>query len=527
MRSKFLPTVTILAVVGGFCVAVACKVEHGEEVAGDAGADATSEQDEDAASSDDVAPMDAYVSNCMLTTSDYGPDPVQLCVQKPILLSLHNDAFNPKTGVATSWSYVSGLPDTDGGVILHTWQDDVAYANACYLYHQNAQPYGDTSLTPTVDADLLALAPLIESELATLPLEYDGDDYRRIRGAASGLNVLNDDTDGTSVGAIADGFGRQIYSKFFYKLAAQPAADGGAADGGPTDAGQEAGPAPTIPNGIIGTPRSLEYAYVTAEVATAALALLDMATLHPTDPNQVAWQSAAESAFDHIYNRARDPKTGLYYTALVTTSDGALDAIDTTVSDAATEYADTTATVALALAHAAALVSADQLNQMEYDAGLTLPVVTNYPFSQHVTDAIAALNNSVQSLYDGPAGDAGATATGFMEGYAPGTATPLITTKTTRSNAYALGALHLLQASTGTTYDTEIAPLTATLSATMPPNSSLFTCVPNQTGFFRACTRPFGLVNEPYGTSYQTQAIVAFVEAFSEFLPNQSQGSSP
>jgi hypothetical protein len=153
--------------------------------------------------------------------------------------------------------------------------------------------------------------------------------------------------------------------------------------------------------------------------------------------------------------------------------------------------------------------------------------VTNYPFGGHLTDAIGALNNSIQSLYDGPAGDAGATATGFLEGYAPGTATPLITTKTTRSNAYALAALHLLQTSIGTTFDTEILPLTATLSALSPPNSSLFTCVPNQTGFFRACTRQFGIVNEPYGTSYQTQAIVAFVEGFSEFLPSQSQMVGP
>jgi hypothetical protein len=524
MRKKRLIPVGLLALVGVPLVAIACKVEH-EVSAPDASPEADAAADTTSPPQPDVGPADSTVANCMLS-SNAGTDPVALCIQKKALEALHTSAFDPKKGVATSWSSLTGLPDVDGGVALHTWQDDVAYAAACALYSADALPYGDNTFTPTADADLLLLGPMIEKDLATIPAQYEGDDYRRLRTAASGLLVINDQMDGNAVNALADAYGRQIFTKYFYKLAAPPAPDGGA-DGGPTDAGaKDSGKAdgaapPPVADGIIGRPSNGAYAYVTADVATAALALLDLAVRNPTDPNRASWQEAAQSALNHLYDRARDPVTGLYYKALVTSTDAPHDAFDPTVADAATMYSDTTATIALALEHAQALVNQDQANHTSLDAGLLLPVVASYPFSTHVDDALAALNNSVQSLYDGPAGDAGATSTGFMEGYAPGQTPSLLTTKTTRSNAYALAVLHLQFATVGTHYDTEILPLTHTLTDETPPNTSLFTVAPLQSAYFRAATRGLGLVMEPFGSSYQTAAVTAFVEGMSELLPTQ------
>jgi hypothetical protein len=539
MRLSRVASPTLLLLVPGavsltsFLTLSACKVEH--EV-NNPDADTSQSQvdaSEDGTSTADVGPADTTVSNCMLS-SNAGTDPVDLCFQKKALEALHTAAFDPKKGVATSWSYQTTLPDTDGGVTLHTWQDDVAYASDCARYHANAAPYGDNTFTPTADADLLALAPLIEKELAPLPAQYEGDDYARLRSAASGLLVINDLTDGKAVNTIADAYARQIYATYFHKLATPPApdagtdaatdsgAEGGPGDGGIKDGGKgDAAPPPPTMDGIIGRPSNGAYAYVTADVATAALALLDMAARNPTDPNHLAWQEAAQSAFDHIYNHARDPITGLYYTALVTSSEAGLDAFDPMVADAATMYSDTTATVALALAHAQGLVNKDMANNSSLDAGLVLPVVASYPFSQHVDDAIAALNNGTQSLYDGPAGDAGATSTGFMEGYAPGKTPSLLTNKTTRANAYALAVLHLQFNTVGTHYDTEILPLTQVLTDGTLPNTSLVTVVPLQEGFFRAGTKSFGLVTEPFGSSYQTAAVTAFIEGMSELLPPQ------
>ncbi len=537
MRSKALTSTFTLALAGlaalsGTFVSVACKVEHeqllpdGAVGADDAGADG----DALSQTTEDTAPGDTSVSNCTLSSSSGVPDPVALCRQKAALIALHGAAFDPKKGVATSWSSQTGLPDTEAGVELHSWQDDVAYAAACALYHANAQPYGDTSFTPTADADLLALAPLIEKDLATLPAEYEGEDYRRLRTTASGLLFINDTTDGMAINALADKYGRQIYSKYFFKVTTVPVMDAGEAEGGeagPTDAavadsatpdGGDGGVVPPIADGIIGRPSNGAYAYVTADVATAAVALIDMAYQNPKDPLRASWQQAAQSALQHLHDRARDAATGLYYTALVTSADAGHDAFDTSNPQAATMFSDTTVTVALALARAQALVNKDQANNSALDAGLLLPVIASYPFSQHVDEAIAALNNGVQSLYDGPAMDAGAVSTGFMEGYAPGTATPLISTKTTRANAYALAVLHLQESSVGTTYDREILPETQTLTG---PGISLSSITPLQTAFFRAGTRTFGLVNEPNGSSYQTAAITAFVEGMSELLPVQ------
>jgi len=507
--------------------AVACKVEQ-ETPDPDGGGDYDANLGDTNPVADDVGPdPDGSVAHCTL---DDGTDPVSLCTQKLVLQSMHNAAFSATKGVAESWSSTTGVPDSDGGVRLHDWHDDVAYAAAAALYHTSTNLYGDTQLTPTLDGDLLALAPFIEKELATIPAEYEGEAYQRLRVAAGGLNVINDTTDGTLINAIADKIGEQIYTKYFFRLAALPDAgagdagdagagdaghDGGATDsGGQTEAGagSDAGPPLVVEDGVLGLPGANgAYSYVTADVATGAYALLDLAVRYPTNANHANWERAAVSALDHIYNRARDPATGLYYTALVTSNDPDHDALDTTNPQAGDLLADTATTVGLVLSRA---------QDMANNQGAALSLVASYPFSEHVDSVLAALNGS-QPLYDGPPLDAGAMSTGLLEGYVPATKT-FITTKTTRSNAYAVAVLHRQESMVGTTYVTESAPMIETLVSPGPPSSSsLITCILGQDAYFRACTRGFGLPDAggpPPPSSYQTEAVVTFVEGMSELL---------
>jgi hypothetical protein len=151
-------------------------------------------------------------------------------------------------------------------------------------------------------------ATSLEQELATLPDEYTGETYRRLRLAASGLRIVNDTMDGDLVDVIADAYGRAIYTKYYVQLMSPPTdggadADDGSTDGAPPDASpgdaapSDAGDAEAsvpVPDGILGRRQGSEVAYSPADVATAALALLDMAVRKPMDANQVGWQVAAD-----------------------------------------------------------------------------------------------------------------------------------------------------------------------------------------------------------------------------------------
>jgi hypothetical protein len=506
------------------CLSLACSLgpvlAAGCQVDSHAGSDASSDRSIDAnvdmgSSGEEGGPgPDADVTHCTLFD---GSDPVAFCTQKVILQALHSKAFDAKQGVAESWSATTGRLDTnDAGVTLHDWHDDVAYGAACALYHASATLYGDTTLTATLDADLAALGPILEKELTPLPAEYTGETYQRLRVAGVGLNVVNYVTDSQKVLAIADAYGEAIYTEYFFHLTVPPLTDAGAGDAAvPAEAGLEAGSAdaavPTL-GGVIGTRRGSAYAYAPADVATAAYALIDLASRYPKNGNSVSWQRAAQSALQYIYERGRDPVTGLYFTGLVTSSDAGHDAIDTTVADSGTLLADTTVTVALALSRAQDLVNTTP----------SLKVVASYPFSAHVNDALAALNGDKSLSDTRPLGDGGTTTTGFLEGYVPASQS-FVSSKPTRSNAYALAAIHRQFVMVGTLYVAEVPELMRTLVYAGPPhNSSLFTVLPAQNAFLRACTRSFQPLSvsstELHPESYQSRAVVSVIEGLSEQL---------
>lgn len=476
---------------------------------------------------------DANVPRCTLAG---GRDPVALCTQKAVLGAMHSHAFSAKSGVASGWSPVTGLADEgDGGVRLRVWTDDVGYAAAAALYHTSAGVYGDGQLTPTLDSDLAALVPMLEADLTPLPDEYSGEPYQRLRVAAAGLRTTNHVTDGDAIDALADAYGRAIHATYFFAVNASPrdaggdgasvldsghpvgdaAALGDAARGGPDAAARAPDAnAPSGKDGIFGRPSGSGYAYLPSSSATAAYAMLDLAVRHPTDPSHASWQLSAISAFDHLYDRARDPSTGLYYTALITSGVPGHDALDLSQPGAADLLTDTTITVALALTRARDLVAGN---------ASALALVQAYPFGARVADALASLNGA-PSLYDGPAQDAGASATGFMTGLGPARA--LITSKATRGNAFALAVLSRQFFTVGTPWGAEIVPLTRTLIATQPAGAGLLGVLAGQGAYLAACSRSFepltaGEDAGPYAGRYQSAANIAFVEAMSELLPPQ------
>ncbi len=170
-----------------------------------------------------LPPPDASVS-CSVNK---GEDFIDFCFQKQVLAAEHN-VFDPKLGIASSWSATSGLPDTDGGTVVRDVRDDVAYAASLATFAISAEEYGDNSIQATVlSPDSAALASIIVGKLGTLPATYEGDLYMRLRRFAAGLRVQegqlvqSDATvGGTEIDALADAYGRAIYATYFHLLPA-------------------------------------------------------------------------------------------------------------------------------------------------------------------------------------------------------------------------------------------------------------------------------------------------------------------
>ncbi len=478
---------------------------------------------------------DSSVRNCTLGGNNMGLDPVGLCVQKLVLQGVHGE-YSPEAGVPASWDSTSFLPDSDdAGAPLHDFHDDVGYAAASALYHQTSSLYGDTELTPQLDVDLAAMAPLLTGEVGGPPSEYSGELYLRLRTVAGGLRYVNQNAAADAIDTAADAYGRAIFTQHFFPTQSPDAGSGdagggdagpeagleaGASDGAAPDAGVDAGGCDgggvVIADAIIGTMTASGVAYAPDEVATAALALLDLAQRNPGDPNVTAWQLASLSALEHIRNRAREATTGLYYRSLVTSLDPGHDRLDPTPpSDVL--LSDVQAVMALALVRAADLVSKN--------ASL-LCTAAGYPFQARADEISAALNGPV-GLWDGPPGnqDAGPTDQpgALQEGYIPSTQT-LLTTKTMRSNVYYLAVLHRSNIvdgpQGGSPYASEINPLRyamLTLAGAQQDVSFLSVLDP-QLGVFRATTKSFQLASEPRGSSYRAAAAADFVEGMSELL---------
>jgi hypothetical protein len=350
-------------------------------------------------------PPDDATTNCTVNAKE---DYIDFCLQKQILVAEHK-VFSP-TGVASSWNANTGQPDTDGGLVVHDYRDDIAYGASLATYSISASVYGDTEIAGTVVApDLTALAPLVLVELAPLPQSYDGETYMRLRRFAQGLNLLpSTDIDGAPNGAgidaLADAYGRAIYTTYFHPLApgaSDAGTDGGGADAG-DDAGNDAGEADAasdaglaqlpIADGILGVSQpGGGFLYDVDQAASGALALADLASRHETDdPTSAhAWARAAGSVFNHLYTRARH-SSGLYYTYLVTSSDPDHDALATVITPNDALLTETQASVAASLLRTSGLVTTDNLVELSL-----------YPFADQVRPTL----NAVKGLAsDGGAG---------------------------------------------------------------------------------------------------------------------------
>ena len=527
MRILHATLAASVAMVGLPLVIFACGGDDSAAPQPDA-SDGASEADTTVVPNDALTPLpDGNVRHCTLAG---GNDPVGLCTQKIVLGTLHTAAFDPKKGLAASFDSKTFSPDDDdAGAILHDLHDDVAYAAAIGVYTASASRYGDTEINSLLDPDLLALAPIMEDELAILPDEYSGELYTRLRTAAGALRILNDNADGAKIDALADAYGRAIFTKYFFALAGTTGGgDAGMPDGAsPSDAGGDANPGDagdagtsdsgvSGSDGIIGRPAGAgAYAYVSADSATAALALIDLAARNPSDPDSAGWQTAAVRTLAHLSGRAREATTGMFYRALVTSVDPGHDGLDTTVTPGAPSdvlLSDVQATIALSCLRALDLTTIH---------AVALPIAAAFPFQDTANAAVSGLDGT-PSLYDGPPGDAGATSTGVMEGFVPSTSS-VLTGKTTRANAFLLATLHRLNLLGGTPYAYQINPLRHVLLDAIGPanvNTSLFTVIPDQNAYFRASTRDFHLADagpaDPRPASYKSRAVLDFVEGINE-----------
>ena len=469
---------------------------------------------------------------CSLIQGAGSADPVDLCVLRAVLEDQHEHGFTTSGGTYSSWNYETLNPDLGaGGKPIHDFHDDAAYGASCYAYHTWAGIYGDP---PEFDSDLLALAPILEAELATLPEEYDGELYFNLRKVAAGLTAASDMVDAAKIDAIADRYARQIFTSFYTAFPGSSSdagpPDTGSPDTGSKEGGAEAGGGPDAGDaavtdgapsdtgkpdaldgssgndaaadphpdgdGIIGVNQSstggVGILYQPASVASAAYALVDLAQANPADTNVGGWLEAARRSLDHIHNRARDTGTGLYFYSLVTTG-GSSDALGPLMTPTNLLSADVQATVMLYLIRAQQEVVE---NTMPADGGTetTLKSLVDFPFLARSS----ALLGGVQMLWDGlvpleggvdggtlPPGDT--VLGGLMDGYIPSTM-EFVRTKSTRANAY-MFAVNRLQfiAATGplggvappTPREGVEGPLIQVLLSNEPVGSQTMNDVPN------------------------------------------------
>jgi hypothetical protein len=258
-------------------------------------------------------------------------DPVLLCTQDQVLGFVLQYAYTKGTGVMSSWS--STPPNYTAGT-THDWRDDLGLAAAIGDFHCSATYYGSTVNIAKYDSTLADLRTILTSELPKAMQSYDGALYYRMRSAGLAFDYVTDTMDAASLAAAADAWAANVVASFT-TMVTPPASGGTGGDGGAGDAG-DAGPtdasAPPGPVALIGQPMGNGVVqYSPAQSIMAAAALLDMARVHANDPDAGAevptWTAIAQGTLSYVWSRARDPMTGLFYQALVTSSDPGHDAL--------------------------------------------------------------------------------------------------------------------------------------------------------------------------------------------------------
>lgn len=472
-------------------------------------------------------------------------DPVALCQQGQVLQNELENAYAKGVGVAPSWDSVTAAPGSP-----HAWQDDVGFASSIASYHCSSAFYGDSQVTPELDAVLPDLAKVIEKELPQAPDGYDGEIYFRLRNAEAGFYYVNDNTDAEAIAALADAFGRNLQAKYAQTvtwIAVGSGGDAGAGDAGAGDGGAvDAGGGTMVTSALLGTPGGNgAVAYAPAQSVMAAAALLDMARLHATDADAGAdpatWAATAYSTLDYVWQRARDTKTGLFYQQLVTSSDPGHDALGQGTPSADALLTDVQAAVVLGLTRAQDL--AGKLPSFG-DAGPVAPDPTAY------LNEAGAIGDALEAagLLDGDATytpDAGAPTPGaYMEGLIP-SASADMTNVTTLGTAFLLGGLHRVVAGNGWDLARRLGQMRAALLQVQPGHTSLFTVVtddggyPIQQDYLRAASKSWGFAvtfgadggaggQEPGATSYRADATAAMVEGLTQlWYGRQNAPSQP
>jgi hypothetical protein len=376
-----------------------------------------------------------------------------------------------------------------------------------------------------LDAIMPDLGATIVGELtSSAPTGYDGEDYFRLRAAATGLQYANDTMDSATVGQLADAFARNLQTTYAQTV--------------------------TLPEGgtasVLGTPDGMgNVVYAPAQVIMAAAALVDMASLHASDPDAGAdvstWVATALAAVDYVWERGRDTSTGLFFQQLVTSGDPGHDALGQGMPTPDALLTDVQAEAVLGLARLQDGVNA----LVAADAGIGDASVTQ---STYWNDANAIAQSLVTAgLFDGniPVAEAGipspVPAGAFMEALVPSTSA-IDTNKTTIGNAWLLGAIHRVGVGMLSPYTDVLQPqLLVAVTQQTPANSSLFTVVtdtqsgnPVQTEYLRASSKDFHYATvfspdggtggqEPGATSYRADATAAVIEGLTQLwrgIPN-------
>jgi hypothetical protein len=217
-------------------------------------------------------------------------------------------------------------------------------------------------------------------------------------------------------------------------------------------------------------------------------------------------QQAAVSTVAHLLARARDPKTGLFYRALVTSTDPDHDALvdlgDGSPSDLASS--DVQALVGLSLSRIAEIAAGPPL----------LPDLDALGLDARGDDVLAALRAANVPLWD-------ANDRGFVLGWSPSSGA-LVDWKSTRSNAFLLALVHRSNVRGNAKFAADQAPLRSLLVDRKPLHSSLLSSVASQQGYFRAVPAGYDFATAdaaaPFEreTSYFASAITDACEALDE-----------